>query len=405
MAGGTQSVSRREAMKTALKASAYAAPIVLSAVVPPAVAAATPPPRTVTFVPAPGSPFPVGTAPTAIVIADFNGDGAQDLAVTNGMSNNMSVLLGNGTGTFAPALGSPVVVGNAPVGIVAGDFNGDRKTDVAIVNSNDNTVSVLLGNGNGTFTPAAGSPITVGNAPVALAVGDFNRDGKLDLAVVNQNSGNVSVLLGNGNGTFTPAAGSPIPVGNSVDIAVGDFNGDGKPDLAIVTPGLGVTILLGNGSGGFSLAPGSPFAVGTTPLKIAVGDFNGDGRLDLAVTDNSFNKVNVLLGSGNGTFTPAPGSPITVGTSPAALAVADFNGDGNLDLAVANASSISPTTLPGNVMVLLGNGNGTFTPNTGAPFTVGVEPDAIAVGDFNGNGKPDLAVANFGSNNMSVLLQ
>ena len=181
---------------------------------------------------APGSPIPVGSSPLAIAIADFDGDGIADLAVTNQGENTVSILLGDGSGGFAPA-GSRVPVGSSPGGMATGDFNGDGFADLAVANFNDNNVTILLGNGSGGFTPAPGSPFSAGSNPTNIAVGDFNGDGIADLATPSYNSSHVTVLLGNGSGGFTPAPGSPFPIGSTPQgISVGDFNGDGIADLA-----------------------------------------------------------------------------------------------------------------------------------------------------------------------------
>ncbi len=342
------------------------------------------------------SPFAVGTNPFSVAAGDFNGDGIQDLAVANENSNTVTVLLGNGSGGFAA--GTPFAAGTQPIGVAVGDFNGDGVADLAVTNHNGSTVTVLLGNGQGVFAPAANSPFTVGTSPFKLAVGDFNGDGIQDLAVANQGSNTVTVLLGDGSGGFAEAPNSPFTVGTSpISVAVGDFNGDGIQDLAtsndVDSP---VTVLLGNGSGGFTAAGGSPFAVGTNPSSVAVGDFNGDGIPDLA-TANFSNTVTVLLGNGLGGFTPAPNSPFAVGSLPYSVAVADFNGDGIPDLVTANSGN-------GTVTVLLGNGQGGFTPAPNSPFAVGSQSISVAVTDFNGDGIDDLAVANYGGASVAVLL-
>jgi len=407
MAGRAQPVSRREAMKIALKGSAYAAPVVLSAIVPPAVAAGSP--VLLTFASAPGSPFAVGNRPTDIVVGDFNGDGKLDFAVTNVGSNTVSVLLGDGRGGFTDAPGSPIPVGNSPFHIAVGDFNRDGNLDLAVTNASSNSVSVLLGNGRGGFTAAPGSPFVVDFGPEGIAVGDFNGDGKPDLAILTYQGGNhVSVLLGDGSGGFINAPGAPFNVGiGDVSIAVGDFNGDGNLDLAAPNAGSNtVSVLLGDGKGGFSDAPGSPIPVGNFPADIAVGDFNGDGKLDLAITNIATrfpsltvtSNVSVLLGNGKGGFTAAPGSPFDVGNQPFGIAVGDFNGDRKLDLAVAN-------TRGNNVSVLLGDGSGGFRNAPGSPISVGNRPTNIVFGDFNGDGKLDFAVTNALDNTVSVLLQ
>ena len=321
----------------------------------------------------------------------FNGDGLQDLAVANRDSNNVSVLLGNGDGTFQAARN--FAVGNWPYSVAVGEFNGDGRPDLATANLRGNTVSVLLGNGDGTFQAARN--FAVGANPCFVVVGEFNGDGRPDLAVANgawlEGTPSVSVLLGNGDGTFQAprhfAAGS-VPQ----SVAVGEFNGDGRPDLAVVNVfDRNVSVLLGNGNGTFQ-APRN-FAVGAFPVSVAVGEFNGDGRLDLAVANRDGWTVSVLFGNGAGDF-QSPGN-FAVGSNPYSVAVGEFNGDGHPDLAVANIGS-------NTVSVLLGNGDATLQP--AQHFATGAAPRSVAVGDFNNDGKLDLATANSGGNDVSVLV-
>ncbi len=257
------------------------------------------------FVKATSSPFAAGSSPTGIATGDFNGDGIPDLATSNSTSGNVTVLLGNGLGGFAPAPGSPIAVGNGPQSVAVADFNGDGIADLAVANRLDSTVTILLGNGAGGFTPASGSPVATSYRPFVSAVGDFNGDGIADLAVQSGGTTLVTILLGNGSGGFTPAAGSPVTVGHAPRfVVIGDFNGDGIEDLAVVNSfDNNVTILLGDGKGGFAPAAGSPIAVGNDPEGLALGDFNGDGIDDLAVTNLADNNVIILLGNGNASFT------------------------------------------------------------------------------------------------------
>ncbi len=341
---------------------------------------------------APGTPLTVGTQPESVAVGDFNGDGKMDLAVANVVSDNVSILLSNGDGTFTQSA-SPVPVGVFPISIAAGDFNGDGKLDLVTSNTASQNLTILLGNGDGTFTASVNSPI-VGTQPQQVVVGDFNGDGKLDVAVADSYANGIKVLLGNGDGTFTPVA-AISPTGNGpIAEAVGDFNGDGKLDLAVVNQhGNTLSILLGNGDGTFTLAS-SP-TTGTEPFAIAAGDLNGDGKLDLAVVNAQSNNVTILLGNGDGTFTAAA-SP-AAGSGPAGIALGDLNGDGILDLAIANQ-------LESTVNILLGKGDGTFIAGTTTAPT-GQYPNQLIIGDFNGDGRLDLATANAGANNLSVLLQ
>ena len=312
-----------------------------------------------------------------------------DLAVANQESDNVSILLGgDGDGTFTQAGDSPVTVGDAPFSVAVGDFDGDDVLDLAVANIETDNVSILLGDGDGTFTEAADSPVTVGDGPVSVAVGDFDGDDVLDLAVANVNSNIVSILLGDGDGTFTEAADSPVTVGVApLSVAVGDFDGDDVLDLAVANAfslASNVSILLGDGDGTFTEAADSPVTVGVAPRSVAVGDFDGDDVLDLAVANQDSSNVSILLGDGDGTFTEAADSPVTVGAIPFFVAIGDFDGDDVLDLAVVHQ-------FPNIVSILLGDGDGTFTEAADSPITVGNEPRSVAVGDFDGDDVLDLS--------------
>jgi hypothetical protein len=342
------------------------------------------------FVPAVN--YPVGSGPQSQAVASFRGNGILDLAIPNINSNTVSVLLGNGDGTFQSAADYPTG-GSGAGGVAAGEFRtGSGIQDLVVSNIYSGTLAILRGNGDGTFQ----NPVLISGFPSVYDVkaADFNQDSNLDLMVTSQST-TVSILLGNGDGTFQAPVNYATPE-NTRQVRAADLRGIGVLDL-VVTPVLNseheVMVLLGNGDGTFQ-PPVSYYA--KDPSNVAVGEFRtGSGILDLAVTDRNDNSVSVLLGNGDGTFQPSVSYPIGDSSIYPAIAVGDFNQDGNLDLVATNFGG-------NTVSVLLGNGDGTFQAPTS--YAVGTQPDQIAVGDFNGDGYPDLAVNNYGSNNVSILL-
>jgi uncharacterized repeat protein (TIGR01451 family) len=310
--------------------------------------------------------------------------GLLDLVTANSGSNNASIRLGDGSGSFGTVVN--LSAGTNSSSIATGDFNGDDNPDIAVTNQGSSNVSVRLGNGGGGF--GAVTNFTVGASPRSVAVGYFNNDSNLDLAVANATPNNVSVLLGNGSGGFSTATN--FAVGSSPrSVAVGDFNADGLTDLVTANNGSNnVSVLLGNGSGGFGAA--TNFAVGSNPRAVAVGDFNGNDNLDLAVANFGSNNVSVLLGNGLGGFGGA--TNFSVGTEPSSVAIANLNNDSNLDLIVGNEGS-------NNVSVRLGNGSGGFGAVTN--FSMGTTPRSVLMADYNNDGSLDVASANSGSNNIT----
>ena len=325
-----------------------------------------------------------------IAMGDFNGDGIGDLAVAN-TDGTIDIFLGAANGAF----GTPTsyTVGTGLFVIAAGDFNRDGFTDLVTADTGSNQIEVLLNDGTGAFPSALA--VAVGLTPTTLAVGDFNNDGFADLVVGNSGENTVTVLLGDGNGNFAPSTGSPFVVGNNpVSVAIGDFNGDGLADLAVANSSDDtVSILLGDGTGGFTATAGSPYAVGAYPSAIAIGYFNGDAFADLAVANEIDGTLSILVGDGTGAFAAVTGNPFSLSVNPLAMATGDFNGDGSADLAIAGENSIN---------VLLGNGDGTF--QTFASYGTD-DNSAILVGDFNGDGIADIAATVFsGSTMVDVLL-
>jgi hypothetical protein len=344
--------------------------------------------------------YAVGPRPFAVAVGDFNGDGHPDLAVSNNgagdevgvVNNGVSILLGKGDGTFQPHVEYPA--GLHPNSLLAADFNSDGKLDLAVTNGSSNAVQILLGNGDGTFqAPVAYATSTT---PQWLVAADFNGDGRLDLATadygLDYSSGDVSVLLGNGDGTFQSATLYPAGI-NPFGIMAADFNHDNKIDLAVVcnNGSYGLWILLGNGDGSFQ----SPtyYPSGYNPRVGAVSDLNSDGHLDIAIANCISNNISIYMGDGNGHF--APQVNYGAGGCPQTLVAGDFDGDGKLDLVTANSQT-------NDVSLFKGNGDGTF--QTNGSVAVGNNPFWVTVADLDGDTAPDLIVTNTNDNTISVLL-
>jgi hypothetical protein len=353
--------------------------------------------------------FGTGAVPLSVVVGDLNGDGKPDLVVSNNVSQSVSVLLGVGDGTFQTAVAHPVPRGATMAAI--GDLNGDGKLDVAVTGGVLNTVTVLLGNGDGTFqTPVA---YGAGQSPWGVAIFDLNADRHADLVVANMfaggpgfdaDSGDAADLGIHGAATVLLGNGDGTfrePVSHrtgmgSVALAIGDLDADGKPDLAVANQDNDNLSVL-LGRGDGTFEPQVPFPTGVGPNSVAIADLNGDGNVDLAVANGGSSEVGVLFGKGDGTFQPQ----VEYGAlaDPVSITIDDFNGDGKSDLVVANNGT-------GNGSMLLGKGGGTFRMQMAFPIGTypNMFPDSLAVADLNRDGKPDLAIANSAVNNVSVLL-
>jgi hypothetical protein len=362
-----------------------------------------------------------GLGADSVAIGDLNGDGIQDLVVANGQQNGngdfgeVAVLLGNGNGTFQSAVTYSTGAYGA-TSVAVGDVNGDGIPDLVVGNDcldlqgeicagSIGAVSVLLGNGDGTFQPAATYAIEYGGAS-SVALADLRGTGILDLVVTDliqdgQNyESSAGVLLGNGDGTFQPAVNYNSGGDGSSSVAVGDFNGDGIPDIVVTNSCQSescqsdgtVGVMLGNGDGTFQ--PVVTYDSGSLRSDwVATADLTGNGIVDLVVDGGAGNVVGVLLGNGDGTF-QAPLTYVVDGVAGGKVAIGDMNGDGIPDLAVTDACTKlkDGACTDAKVIVLLGNGDGTFQPQI--PYsTGGIGAFAVAIGDVNGDGRPDLVVA------------
>ena len=343
--------------------------------------------------------YATGTSPLALAVGDVNGDGRPDLATANygeGV-NSVSVLVNRGGGRFRAR--RDYDVGESPGSLAIGDVNGDRKPDIAVANEAADSVSVLLNVGDGTFEQRR--DYSTGRAPVSVAIGDVNGDGSRDLTIANfvvpdanvvGVPGTVSVLLNNGDGGFQPKIDYQTGQ-RPQQIVIGDLTGDGKPDLATGNRSDTVSVLRNRGNGTFE--PPVDYRAGSGPRAIAVGDLNGDGRLDLATANTNVDvyTVSLLINGGDGSFRAK--RDYRAGNGPFSIAIGDVNGDGRRDLAVAVVSG-------NGVSVLLNKGNGTFLPRS--DYRTGREPWSVAIADLTGDGKRDLATANSVANSVSVLV-
>jgi hypothetical protein len=347
-----------------------------------------------------------GVNPDYVATADLNNDGFQDVIVANFTAGTLSIFLGVGDGTFN--LPTTVTVGAGPAWVVTGNFHLTSDTtnnvDILVANENANTLSLLLGNGDGTFQPA--QTIATGHMPSSIAVADFNQHGLSDLAVVNQGDNTIGIYLRNPDGTF--AAPTLIATGTKpTSIVAGAFNPNSNAiiDLAITNSSENtLETYIGKGDGTFF----SPikYATGVAPVFVALADVNADQVLDLIVADSGtvasgnntvINSVSVFLGNGDGTFgtSTTPRSDFPAGTNPTSIAIADFNADGIPDMAVT-------ATGDNALAVLIGVGGGIFSPPVELPLQT--SPGSAATADFNGDGLPDVAVTNFGSNSVAIVL-
>ena len=343
----------------------------------------------------------IGSYPGALAVGDLNGDGLADLLVARTDAASVSLLLGDGRGGFEEAPGSPFPAGHSPEDLALADFNQDNRLDVAIANHEADYVTVLLG---GQLSPSGASPIRVESRPHphGVTAGDFDSDGCPDLAVESRDDNQVLVLRGDCRGGFAPDA-ERRDVGKwpYYHLRSADLNGDGLDDIVTTNiEGSSVSVLLG---GDTSERAAAHVEIGGSPFAVAIGDVSGDGQLDLvvahrrgAMTQNDLDGLTVLLGDGAGAFPAESISRHPAGTSPTAVAIGDYDGDGIGDVAVANQGS-------DDVSLFLG-GKAGIREAQGSPFEVGSLPQAIALADLNRDGRADIVTGNPGSRDVSVLL-
>jgi hypothetical protein len=322
-----------------------------------------------------------------------------DIVVTNSAVDNVGIFLGYGNGTFLEQTTYSTGVTSKPLYVIAADFNHDNRLDIVVANGYTNNVGVLLGYGNGNFSVIKTYSTGAGSTPNAVTIIDVDIDGQLDIIVANYGADNISILFGYGHGSFqnqlTHSTGNESW---AVDITVGDFNSDNRLDIAIPLQNKNnVGILLGNGNRTFADIMNYSTGTGSAPLCVRVGDFNKDNHLDIAVVNYGTNNIIVLFGFGDGTFLLGTAYSTGVGSLPYALAIGDLNNDDRLDITVVNYAA-------NNIGIFFGNGSEPFA--TVISYTTGdrSQPYLVAIGDLNNNCWPDIVVANYGNDNVGVLL-
>lgn len=356
----------------------------------------------ISFTARPRLQTPLGTR--SLVLGDWNGDKKIDLATANETANSVSVRMGSGDGDFSGGMDYSFTAGTGtatnPFSITSGDINGDGVPDLITPNLNSNNVSVLLGSANGMFQAQASSSGggNVGNLPQATVVGDFNADGSPDVVSLAFNSGRLTLLVGNKTSQF--ATGITTSTQTSPwSVAIGDFNKDGKPDVVVprISNTTNISVFLGTGMQAAPFQAAANYTAGTNPYWVATGDWNGDGNLDIAAANTMSNNVTLLIGSASGMMTVS-GTMLGVGMRPEHIATADFNNDGLPDLVTAN-------TVDNNISLLLAQDKAPTYANAQSvnPGT-GITPKWIATADLNGDGKMDMVVADYKTaNNAGVV--
>ena len=349
----------------------------------------------------------VGRSPGSVEAADFNNDSFIDLAVTSETDSSVTILLGNGKGSFTKAEGSTFFAGPLPNDIAIKDFNKDGDPDLAFANHENKFLTVLLGNGKGSFTAAPGSPFHVKGIPHThgIATGDFNRDGWPDLVTDSWGNDQVEVLLGDSFDLFkTPGIFFKVGKRPYQRLRVADINSDGADDIITTnTESNNATVLLSDGKAGFNEAPGSPYSCGDAPFGISIGDVNADGKPDLAIINSPASMaegkgksgLTVLLNDGTGKFITMKGSPYESGKIPNRIAIGEVNGDGVNDIITSDNDD-------NKIYLFLMNKNGTVLSQSF--IIVGNHPKGIAIADLNSDGKGDIVVCNQLDNDISIII-
>ncbi|GAB3850098.1 hypothetical protein GCM10028822_15030 [Hymenobacter terrigena] len=335
--------------------------------------------------------------PSAVAIADVNGDGRPDIISGNSNAGAAVVLLAQAGGGFGAASAYPAGASSGLTGVAVADVNGDGRMDIVTANGSNSIVGVLLGQAGGGFGTVTTYSTGAFSYPTGVVVTDVNGDGRKDIITANGAGGAAGVLLGQVGGGFATVNTYPTDTGSyPYGVAVGDMNGDGRPDIVTANgTSNSASVLLGQASGGFAPANSYSTGAGSYPQGVAVADMNGDGRLDIVTANNGSQTVGVLLGQAGGGYATANTYSSGTGSQPQGVAVADVNGDGRKDIITANNGNFTAG-------VLLGQAGGGF--GSVSSYSGGLGTMAVAAADMNGDGRPDLVTANYNSNTVGVLL-
>ncbi|CAF4938042.1 unnamed protein product, partial [Rotaria sp. Silwood1] len=337
--------------------------------------------------------YSVGSNPQSVSIGDVNNDTRLDIVVANGGNNDVSILLGYGNGSFETE--TRYSVGRSPQSVSIGNVNNDTRLDIVVANQDSNDVSILLGYGNGSFENQ--KRYSVGSSPLSVSIGDINNDTRPDIVVANRLSSDVSILLGYGNGSFENQ--KRYSVGSSPrSVSIGDINNDTRLDIVVANGGSNdVSVLLQYNRGAItyemSLAPGG----GSSLRYVVIGDLNNDTNLDIILANYGTNNIGVLFGYGNGSFENQMMLSTGMNSQPISVAVGDFNGDREVDIAVANHGTK-------HVDMMLGNGQGKFAIQTSYEIGFDTPPLVMASGDFNNDARSEIAVAYDGRDHVDIFI-
>jgi hypothetical protein len=337
--------------------------------------------------------------PASVAVADVNNDNKPDIVVADYTSNNVGVLFNAGNNTFLPQITYSTGAGSNPRSVAVADVNGDNQPDIVVAEFTSSNIGVFLNVGNGTFLAQTTYSTGGGSTPRAAVVADVNSDNNPDIIVANYGGNTVGVFLNAGNGTFlAQTTYSTGAASNPTSVAVADVNGDNKPDIVVADYTSNyVGVFLNTGNGTFLAQTTYSAGAGSNPRSVAVADVNNDNKPDIVVAEYTTNSFGIFLNAGNGTFLNQATYLISAGSNPRASVVADVNSDNKPDIVVADYSS-------NYVSVFLNAGNGTFFNQTTYSTGAGSNPYSVVVADVNNDNKPDIVVPNYTSNSVGVFL-